>query len=446
MWARSALQMLHASRSLAVPASSIYQACCTRAYGSDAEPLLLRDYLYEHLSGKNSGYFSQTESPIGRLRQPISFNLLLGEAGWRAKQQELYQKLKRSWLTPVELFQPWYAQAVAQFIVRHHTKRRPSHPLTIVEVGGGQGTLAKGILDFLHEKHPKLYAEASYTAIDASPHLVEVQHRRLKKHGTAFQAVVGDARASEPWKRCRQVYTYVVAMEVLDNLPHDCVMRDGPEGPWQEVVVQRGAAGGCELGRRELQDGLVTQALHAADWGQSAAGEGAPSSTQSMWGRMLDAVAGVGSSAGAGASDRDTVYLPTGSLQLFRSMHAALPQHHLLAADFAYFTESEVKVRGVNAPIVSSTAHGRSVDYDNFLQPPGSVDVFFPTDFEAAKRLWHAAAGLQGRGARGTSVVPSSAFLNVYANTRKTKTLTAYNPLIDDFSNTSFLLAEAAVS
>lgn len=54
--------------------------------------------------------------------------------------------VQRSWLTPVELFQPWYSQAVAQFIVRHHSKQRPNQPLSIVEIGGGQGTLAKGIL------------------------------------------------------------------------------------------------------------------------------------------------------------------------------------------------------------------------------------------------------------------------------------------------------------
>lgn len=105
--------------------------------------------------------------------------------------------------------------------------------------------------------------------------------------------------------------------------------------------------------------------------------------------------------------------------------------------------------RHVSTPSESLTAvlmqaHGRSVDYDSLLQPPGSADVFFPTDFEAARRLWHTAAGPGAGGVRGTSVAPSPAFLNVYADTRKTKTLTAYNPLIDDFANTSFLLAEAA--
>lgn len=74
-----------------------------------------------------------------------------------------------------------------------------------------------------------------------------------------------------------------------------------------------------------------------------------------MWSRMLDAVAGVGVGSSAAAGGGDTVYLPTGSLQLFQALHATLPEHQLIAADFAYFTQSEVRVRGVNAPIVSST-------------------------------------------------------------------------------------------
>lgn len=72
---------------------------------------------------------------------------------------------------------------------------------------------------------------------------------------------------------------------------------------------------------------------------------------------MLDAVAGVrgGAAEAPGGGDADTLYLPTGSLQLFKSLHSALPEHQLIAADFAYFTPSEVRVRGVNAPIVAST-------------------------------------------------------------------------------------------
>lgn len=45
---------------------------------------------------QNSGYFSSEESPIGTLREPISFNFLLGESGWRAKQQQIYRRLQVS--------------------------------------------------------------------------------------------------------------------------------------------------------------------------------------------------------------------------------------------------------------------------------------------------------------------------------------------------------------
>lgn len=126
------------------------------------------------------------------------------------------------------------------------------------------------------------------------------------------------------------------------------------------------------------------------------------------------------------------------------------PVRHLVASGVVFAPPSDVGLAGqcMTVTLVRSDsgmqAQGRSRDYDSILQPPGSADVFFPTDFEAAKRLWHTAAGVTGAGAQGASVLPSSAFLNIYADTRRTKTLTAYNPLIDDFSNTSFFLAESA--
>jgi hypothetical protein len=46
----------------------------------------------------------------------------------------------------VELFQPWYAQAVARYVVRDHSRRRPQQPLSIIEIGGGHGTMALGVL------------------------------------------------------------------------------------------------------------------------------------------------------------------------------------------------------------------------------------------------------------------------------------------------------------
>ena len=68
-----------------------------------------------------------------------------------------------------------------------------------------------------------------------------------------------------------QAYTYVLAFEVLDNLPHDCVVRRAPGGEWQEVTVERGPSGARQLGERRLQDELICDVLGAAQWSQPGA-------------------------------------------------------------------------------------------------------------------------------------------------------------------------------
>lgn len=54
------------------------------------------------------------------------------------------------WLTPVEVFAPWYGRALARYMLecRQHTLHAHSSrtPLSIVEIGGGTGTLAASIL------------------------------------------------------------------------------------------------------------------------------------------------------------------------------------------------------------------------------------------------------------------------------------------------------------
>jgi hypothetical protein len=64
----------------------------------------------------------------------------------------------------------------------------------------------------------------------------------------------------------------VLAFEVLDNLPHDCVVRErdaqGAVTPWEEVVVHSAGASLSqqELSQRPLQDALIRSALSAACW------------------------------------------------------------------------------------------------------------------------------------------------------------------------------------
>lgn len=52
-----------------------------------------------------------------------------------------------SWLTPVEIFQPHYGNAIANYITQHHGQQaQQAAVLRMYEIGGGTGTLARNIL------------------------------------------------------------------------------------------------------------------------------------------------------------------------------------------------------------------------------------------------------------------------------------------------------------
>jgi SAM-dependent MidA family methyltransferase len=66
-----------------------------------------------------------------------------------ADYQQLYVVLQVDWLTPVEVFAPWYGRALAHYMLecrKHTLQGGSSQPLAIVEIGGGTGTLAASVL------------------------------------------------------------------------------------------------------------------------------------------------------------------------------------------------------------------------------------------------------------------------------------------------------------
>jgi SAM-dependent MidA family methyltransferase len=84
---------------------------------------------------------------VGRLTEPIEFGRLVGQAEYNVVLARAYRELQVDWLTPVEIFRPWFGAALAQYMLefRRH-KLRSDEPLSIVEVGGGTGTLAASVL------------------------------------------------------------------------------------------------------------------------------------------------------------------------------------------------------------------------------------------------------------------------------------------------------------
>lgn len=110
------------------------------------------------------------------------------------------QSLQASWLTPSEIFTPFYGQAVANFILdKHNQMAEPGERLGIIEIGGGTGTLARDILNHVRSAAPASYAECSYTSVEISPQLAAVQKHAVSDiagHGSRFQASSISGRSS----------------------------------------------------------------------------------------------------------------------------------------------------------------------------------------------------------------------------------------------------------
>jgi hypothetical protein len=78
--------------------------------------------------------------------------------------------------------------------------------------------------DYLHDHHQEQYARASYTSLEISPKLAEVQQQKVLhdgKHRSCYKVAQHDASAPLAWGAVNEQPCVIILMEVLDNLPHD---------------------------------------------------------------------------------------------------------------------------------------------------------------------------------------------------------------------------------
>ena len=88
--------------------------------------------------------------------------------------------MQTSWLTPSEIFTPFYGRAIANFVLDKHAQVAAGsssavEPLRVFEVGGGTGTLARDILDHVRSAAPGVYESMTYTCVEISPRLAQLQ-------------------------------------------------------------------------------------------------------------------------------------------------------------------------------------------------------------------------------------------------------------------------------
>ncbi|EYU32661.1 hypothetical protein ABFS82_14G034700 [Erythranthe guttata] len=411
-----------------------------RAYSSTnivgESPILVRDFIHSALYDPEHGYFSQRSASVGQLDSSIKFNQLQGRKAYMKYLDAIYKRSDISWFTPVELFKPWYAHGIAEAIMR---TANFSVPLKIYEIGGGSGTCAKGVMDYIKLNAPtRVYDNMTYVSVEISPTLAKKQLEtvgEVDSHLAKFSVECRDAADPNEWGHEEQP-CWVIMLEVLDNLPHDLIYSKDQVSSWMEVWVQK-TRDGQELSElyKPLEDPLITSCMEILDISKdgSTRGSMAGSFAKNIWAKIFP-------------SPRKC-WLPTGSLKLLQVLHGALPKMSLIASDFSYLPD--VRIPGERAPLVSSKKDGKSSDLNSYLDAKGEADIFFPTDFWLLERIdHHCSVKLKPRDIsskkgkkRRTLTLDTSSFMEEFGLPTKTRTKDGYNPMLDDFKNTKFYLS-----
>ena len=458
------------------------------AHGDDRthSGVLLRDFLSKALYDKKDGYFARPDVPVGTIEQPIAFASLLGADDYANALDVRYRRLAKQWLTPVEIFKPHYAEAVARYVLNRYREEDENrgYPLRVYEIGGGAGTHAAGFLRYLRRNAPEVFAKTEFTSVEISQSLARAAERTVrdaldgddhrvtdsetlretkkrrgkqaKKKGTkrdsdVYSVIRGDASERDAWGAKDASPCFVVALEVLDNLPHDKVIfrKDSERGGhgdhhgWFQTRVRLDPETNkhVEDHSEPLSDALAVRAMETL--ADAARAETVETSFARRVARVVEAI------FAPALASKKIAYLPTGCLKLLETLHGARPNHRLVAADFDSLPG--VTMAGRNAPLVAAQADGGETrDLPTYLAEVGSADVFFPTDFHATRAL-HAAArrnfGSMDDGversensARG-EVLSTRAFMERWADVQATATRSGYNPLLQDFANTKFFLS-----
>jgi hypothetical protein len=380
--------------------------------------MLVRKFISHRLTA----YYSQpSQSVVGGLQRPIPLHW--GRLHWLYTYKKLYRQNLGQWLTPVELFQPYYSEILVNWINDHAKETNAVH---IVELGAGRGTNARIVLDTLRKKNPSTFHGIQYTIIDSSSTLIELQQTTLSEYADMVNFQQKDLRhvsegSEQLVSSLSKEPTVVLALEVWDNLPHD------------KIRVHNGVVEQAEIRRQEGSS--IPLEVEDLDDTSLELEETFKTLTDPLLISILDTYPRL-------IPRQGIFWIPTvafGVLQQLRSV----PHLSMLVADFDWLPPGDVNG---NVTRKSLPAHKsepiitcmNDVDHPCYVQAPILSDILFPTDFRAmagfSRRLWNDSASVK--------TYKQREFLQKYGHREiaaTTNRFSGFNPMISDFDNCSVM-------
>ncbi|GMM36949.1 hypothetical protein DASC09_042740 [Saccharomycopsis crataegensis] len=204
--------------------------------------LTCKDFIDDSLYNPSYGYFNK-DVEIFHLDKPFDYRGIASTDEFIDVWMEHYSKYNQHrsnglqlWHTPSELFQPYYGQAVANFMVNQYkSKIQPKGKnMVIYEIGAGNGTLMQNVLDHLKATEPEIYENVEYRIIEISNKLYHKQVSN-KVHESKIKLINKDIFQ---WNELVEDEVFFLAFEVFDNFAHDVLKYNiRTKLPYQGYVV-----------------------------------------------------------------------------------------------------------------------------------------------------------------------------------------------------------------
>lgn len=404
-------------------------------------PCLTRDFINDRLYSPEGGYFCQENVQIGEISEPINFRELVGYDEYAREIAKKYPK--NAWLTPSELFRPWYGFSLANYIVQTFVKAKKSKKtskLKIIEVGAGSGSAADSILFYLKNYEAQHYTNVDYKIVEVSPQMcaratekLAINHKKLLDKGQI--TVVNENILN--YKGVDDSLTFVVFLEVLDNMPHDRIYYSDENKAWAyetwvNATVDAQGKETYEEIKRPIADPLIKELIEIyttmpnKEYYEDMEKKGGIAERIVNW--MYR------------PKDSKNLFIPTACLQMLKTVNKLLPNHHLIMADFDALRGSESVYQGLCSPIVSKKlekSHEKE-DYKSYLVGRGQADIFFPTNFYLLQDMYKKVTKRKGR------FLKTHEFMDEFAKEKWCQTQSGYNPIKEDFLNTSIFFTESS--
>ncbi|KAJ3042928.1 hypothetical protein HDV00_006235 [Rhizophlyctis rosea] len=407
--------------------------------------MTVRDFIDDSLYNPHYGYFSKKayifspdDIPFNEIRDEYEFHNHVAELykDVDGELSEFNDMARQVWHTPTELFKPYYGYAIANHIVTKHRQTHasdPTAPLTIYEIGAGNGTLMLNILDWIKQHAPDLYPHTQYNIIEISGKLAERQNERqdFRQASQRHEQVKIINKSIFEWDVKVDDPCYFIAMEVIDNFSHDLVRYDFSTTPPTAVqgIVLIDEDGDYQEAYEPITDPLLLRYLSLrTETSHPPKLLTPPHST--LW-RLRQTLP-------FAPKLTDPQFLPTQCFRLFEILRDYFPKHQLIISDFSSLPDA---IEGVDAPVVQTRYRGNMIPCSTYLVIPGWFDIFFPTDFEVTRGVYEAVVNGDGKGEKKAEVVSQQDFLTKYADLEKTKTKSGENPMLAFYQNMKFLLS-----